>query len=318
MVGWQRHQLHHSKRIAPSRRRLLGSGRPLRGGQNALSPQIAIDAAGDAAAVWEHSNGTNTIIQSASRPVGGAFSAPIDLSVAGQNALEPQIAIDAAGNAVAVWQRSDGTNGIIQTASTAKDTKTTVLCNPSTVISGANTTCTATVSDTAAGPSMPGGTVKFASNGAGAFANGGACTLSGAGKATCQISYTPSQVGSATHTITASYQGDGSRLKSEGSAQVKVLARPTPTRMPNTTLQGKPRRKTAQRRAVFHFVSDQPGSTFQCKLDRKAFKACHSPFKAKVEPGRHSFSVRAISPQGVADPTPAVFHWTVGRVRKRR
>src|ERR1051325_6115370 len=86
-------------------------------GQNASSPQVAIDPAGDAVAVWTRFNGTNTIIQSASRPAGGAWSAPLDLSAAGQNASSPQIAVDPAGNAVAVWTRSNGTNNIIQTAS---------------------------------------------------------------------------------------------------------------------------------------------------------------------------------------------------------
>jgi hypothetical protein len=42
----------------------------------AFNPQVAIDAAGDAVAVWERFDGTNFIIQSASRPAGGSFSAP--------------------------------------------------------------------------------------------------------------------------------------------------------------------------------------------------------------------------------------------------
>ena len=192
-------------------------------------------------------------------------------------------------------------------------TTTTLACAPASLLVSANTACTATVTDTASGPSAPGGAVKFASNGAGTFANAGACTLAATGpdKSTCQVPYTPTQVGTGTHTITASYQGDGGHLKSDGTAQVQVLS------APNTIIKKKPRKKTARRRAIFRFVSDQPGSTFQCKLDRKPFKACRSPFKAKVRNGRHVLQVRAINPQGIADPTPAVYRWKVGKVKKR-
>ena len=84
---------------------------------------------------------------------------------------------------------------------------------------------------------------------------------------------------------------------------------------PNTKLTKKPRKKTVERNARFAFVSDQTGSTFQCKLDRKPFRSCRSPFKRAVKPGRHTFEVRAIDPQGLPDLTPAVYKWSVGRVR---
>jgi PKD domain len=85
-------------------------------GKSAFAPQIAMNAAGEAVAVWERSNGTNVIVQGSIRPAGGSFSAPADLSQAGGDADEPQVAIDGAGDAVAVWQRSNGTNTIVQEA----------------------------------------------------------------------------------------------------------------------------------------------------------------------------------------------------------
>lgn len=289
-------------------------------GRDASQPQVAIDPAGEAIAVWQRSDGNNTIVQSAARLPGGAFAASPDLSVAGRDANAPQVAVDPAGEAAAIWERSNGTNKIIQAAVTAKNTKAALLCKPSPVTVGVAVTCTATVSDAVSGPDAPTGTLKFTSNAAGAFA--GTCTLAaaGPGNSSCQIAYTPSQVGSGTHTITASYQGDSSHVKSDGTAQVKVQGKGQGRghSAPDTTLKKKPRKKTVQRRAVFRFVSDQPGSRFQCKLDRKPFKACRSPFKAKVKPGRHTFSVRAVNPQGVADQTPAVFHWKVGKGKKRR
>ncbi len=48
---------------------------------------------------------------------GAAFSAPVNLSVAGQNAVNSQVASDADGDAVAVWQGYDGSNYRVQARS---------------------------------------------------------------------------------------------------------------------------------------------------------------------------------------------------------
>lgn len=85
-------------------------------GQNAFDAQVAVDAQGDATAVWDRFNGSNYIVQSASRPSGGVWQAPVDLSVAGGDAVIPQVALDANGDATAVWIRSNGTNDVVQTA----------------------------------------------------------------------------------------------------------------------------------------------------------------------------------------------------------
>jgi PKD repeat protein len=88
-------------------------------GQDANSPQVAIDQAGDAVAVWTRSDGANVRIQTASRPAGGSFSAPVNISAAGQDAFNPQVAMNQGGDAVAVWRRSDGSNDRVQAASRA-------------------------------------------------------------------------------------------------------------------------------------------------------------------------------------------------------
>jgi hypothetical protein len=85
-------------------------------GQDAEAPDVAVDAAGDATAIWDRADGAHTIIESASRSAGGAWGQPADLSAAGRNATEPRVAVDAAGDAVAVWARTDGAHTIIQTA----------------------------------------------------------------------------------------------------------------------------------------------------------------------------------------------------------
>jgi hypothetical protein len=86
-------------------------------GQRADTPQIAVDANGNATAVWMRSNGFNSIIQASIKPFGGIWQdTPDDLSETGQTATNPQIAVDANGNATAVWMRSNGTNVIIQSS----------------------------------------------------------------------------------------------------------------------------------------------------------------------------------------------------------
>jgi PKD domain len=85
-------------------------------GQNAGQPALAMNDAGGAIAVWTRSNGTNDVIQAAERPAGGDWAEPDDLSDPGQNAAEPDVAIDEAGDGVAVWTRSNGTNDVIQAA----------------------------------------------------------------------------------------------------------------------------------------------------------------------------------------------------------
>jgi hypothetical protein len=67
--------------------------------------------------VWSRSDGTNSIVQSAVRAAAsGAWQAPVDLSAAGQEAFDPQVAVDSQGNAVAVWYRYDGTSYVVQGA----------------------------------------------------------------------------------------------------------------------------------------------------------------------------------------------------------
>ncbi len=85
-------------------------------GQSADAPQVAVDAQGNATAVWDRSNGANTIVQAAQRPAGGSWQAPVDLSVGGADALLAQVAVDPQGDAVAVWYRRNGTDWIVQAA----------------------------------------------------------------------------------------------------------------------------------------------------------------------------------------------------------
>jgi hypothetical protein len=62
------------------------------------------------------------------------------------------------------------------------------------------------------------------------------------------------------------------------------------------------------------FTSTVPGSTFECRFDgHKKWHPCTSPFKRRFGPGTHTLQVRAVGPNGVADPKPAKVKFTVRR-----
>jgi len=81
---------------------------------HAQRPQIAIDAAGNAVAVWDQNDGTRRNIMANRHMVGIGWGAVLHVETdnAG-DAAAPQIAMDAAGNAVVVWPQSDGTRANI-------------------------------------------------------------------------------------------------------------------------------------------------------------------------------------------------------------
>jgi hypothetical protein len=76
---------------------------------SAIAPQIALDAAGNALAVWTQSDGTRDNIWSNRYTVGSGWGTAelIETDDAG-DATAPQIALDTAGNALAVWYLFDG------------------------------------------------------------------------------------------------------------------------------------------------------------------------------------------------------------------
>jgi len=76
---------------------------------NALMPQIAIDSSGNAIAVWHQNDSTRYNIY-ANRFNGTSWgTAELLETDNADGAFSPQIAFDSSGNAIAVWQQSDGT-----------------------------------------------------------------------------------------------------------------------------------------------------------------------------------------------------------------
>jgi hypothetical protein len=81
---------------------------------------------------------------------------------------------------------------------------------------------------------------------------------------------------------------------------------------PQTTITKAPPKKTEKEKAKLKFTSSEPGSTFECKLDKGRYKRCASPRKLKnLDDGKHKFRVRAVDSAGNADPTPDKAKWKV-------
>jgi hypothetical protein len=91
-------------------------------------------------------------------------------------------------------------------------------------------------------------------------------------------------------------------------AGVQIKAESTP---PNTKLKSA---KIKKHKVTFKFSSNEAGSTFLCKLDKKKFAKCKSPKTYKnLKPGKHKFQVKAVDAQGTPDPSPAVKTFKIKR-----
>ena len=83
-------------------------------GHDAFGPRIAVTAAGGAVLVWRRSDGTHLRIEAVALSAAGTLGRVKQLSDAGEDTLDPQLAINDAGDAVCTWYRSDGTDDRVQ------------------------------------------------------------------------------------------------------------------------------------------------------------------------------------------------------------
>jgi hypothetical protein len=90
----------------------LGKGEP-------AGQQVAIDGQGDAVAVWSRTNGLHDFVEAAEgRTSSSVWQSPITLSGPGANVEEaPQVGVNERGDAVVVWERSNGASEIVEAAS---------------------------------------------------------------------------------------------------------------------------------------------------------------------------------------------------------
>lgn len=95
--------------------------------------------------------------------------------------------------------------------------------------------------------------------------------------------------------------GDGSTGRGKGTR-------------PQTTLRRRPAKLTHDRTPTFSFTASRRGVVFLCKLDRRPFRPCRSPYTSKpLKSGHHVFRVKARVPGGAADRSPAVWRFEIIR-----
>jgi hypothetical protein len=77
---------------------------------------------------------------------------------------------------------------------------------------------------------------------------------------------------------------------------------------PRTRITMGPGVKTRKRKAVFRFqdvTADPPGTTFKCKVDKRKWKPCASPFRLKhLKLGHHALKIRATDTAGNVERKP--------------
>lgn len=90
-------------------------------GQDAYTPTIAMNTAGDAIAAWIRFDGSNYIAQASFKPFDGTWSPPANLSPSGEDAGSISSSVDASGNAMVLWDRTNGMNSVVESASLSKN-----------------------------------------------------------------------------------------------------------------------------------------------------------------------------------------------------
>lgn len=89
----------------------------------------------------------------------------------------------------------------------------------------------------------------------------------------------------------------------------EVVERQAPP--PDSRITSGPASPSEATSATFTFESIPEGQAFDCRLG-EAWRACTSPWTVSgLGEGAHTFAVRAVDPDGAADPTPATWSWEV-------
>jgi DNA-binding beta-propeller fold protein YncE len=112
--------------------------------------------------------------------------------------------------------------------------------------------------------------------------------------------------GDETFTIALSGPGLGTDVDAPASETITIVDDDS-LDTPDTIITSGPDRVSWTTTPTFTFTSTDPGATFRCRVDNGPEVACKSPYTipAVKSSGSHSFFVTAVSPAGLADPSPA-------------
>jgi Big-like domain-containing protein len=114
----------------------------------------------------------------------------------------------------------------------------------------------------------------------------------------CSSPFTPASLGDGSHTVTVTAT-DAAGNSASDSTTFTVDTTP-----PTTSIDSGPSGTIFTATSTFTFSSNEAGSSFECKLDTGDWASCTSPDDVTVDPGDHTFSVRATDAAGNTDPSP--------------
>jgi hypothetical protein len=113
------------------------------------------------------------------------------------------------------------------------------------------------------------------------------------------LRYTATMVGPDSFSYKAS---DGSSVSNEATTTTVNVD----TKAPETTIDAGPGAVTGDSTPTLKFSANEPGSSFECRVDDGSWMPCRSPIRlARLADGDHSFDVRATDQAGHTDASPA-------------
>jgi hypothetical protein len=138
------------------------------------------------------------------------------------------------------------------------------------------------------------------------------CKLDNRPSSNCTSPVSYSGLADGSHTFQVQARDAAGNTSGATSFTWTIDTRPPPT--PNLT--GTPSATTTSTTATFTFTDHESGVGYECRLD-DGWSACSSPKTyAGLDPGRYTFSVRALDAVGNRS-QPASFTWTITRVTNR-
>ncbi len=177
-------------------------------------------------------------------------------------------------------------------------------------------TIDATPPDTTIGPSYPavlttatGATFDFSSNESPATFK---CALDAGAYMTCSSPKMYSGLADGPHTFYVRATDAAANTDPSPASYAWTIDTAPPVTTIGPTM---PAANTQPSVATFDLGSNEPGSTFECRLDGGLFVSCTTPSSyAALGDGTHTFDVRATDPAGNLDTSPASYTWKIDNV----
>ncbi|MBJ7459202.1 MAG: hypothetical protein JHD02_08450, partial [Thermoleophilaceae bacterium] len=135
------------------------------------------------------------------------------------------------------------------------------------------------------------------------------CKVGAAAYAPCTSPWTTDTLSDGSHTASVR------ATDAAGNVAVATTTFTVDTTAPTTTIDVTPDTLDNNPTPTFEFSSNDPGATFECRIDSGLFAACTSPFTTpSLLDGSHTFEVRATDTHGNVESPAQSYTWTLDTV----